>query len=31
MELAAKVAGETFARTGIRLEREVVFWRRGEP
>lgn len=31
MELAAKVADETFARTGIRLEREVVFWRRGEP
>jgi UDP-N-acetylmuramate dehydrogenase len=31
MELAAKVADETFARTGVRLEREVVFWRRGEP
>ena len=31
MQLAAKVADETFARTGIRLEREVVFWRRGEP
>jgi UDP-N-acetylmuramate dehydrogenase len=31
MELAATVADETFARTGIRLEREVVFWRRGEP
>lgn len=30
MELAAKVADETFARTGVRLEREVVFWRRGE-
>lgn len=31
MELAAKVADGTFAHTGIRLEREVVFWRRGEP
>ncbi|MSR04896.1 MAG: UDP-N-acetylmuramate dehydrogenase [Phycisphaerales bacterium] len=30
MELAALVAAETFARTGVRLEREVVFWRRGE-
>ncbi|MEI6476069.1 MAG: FAD-binding protein, partial [Planctomycetota bacterium] len=30
MELAALVADETFARTGVRLEREVVFWRRGE-
>jgi len=30
MELARKVAEETLSRTGIRLEREVVFWRRGE-
>jgi UDP-N-acetylmuramate dehydrogenase len=29
-ELAALVADETFRRTGVRLEREVVFWRRGE-
>jgi UDP-N-acetylmuramate dehydrogenase len=28
-ELAATVADETFRRTGIRLEREVVFWSRG--
>ena len=30
VELSAMVADETFRRTGIRLEREVVFWRRGE-
>lgn len=30
IDLSALVAEETFRRTGIRLEREVVFWRRGE-
>jgi UDP-N-acetylmuramate dehydrogenase len=30
VELSALVADEAFRRTGIRLEREVVFWRRGE-
>ena len=30
MELSALVAEETLKRTGVRLEREVVFWRRGE-
>jgi UDP-N-acetylmuramate dehydrogenase len=29
-ELSALVAEETLKRTGVRLEREVVFWRRGE-
>jgi len=29
-ELAALVAYETFRRTGVRLERELFFWRRGE-
>jgi len=31
VDLEATVADEVFRRTGIRLEREVVFWRRGEP
>jgi UDP-N-acetylmuramate dehydrogenase len=30
MALAEQVAEETFRRTGVRLEREVVFWRRGQ-
>ena len=30
VELSALVAEETLKRTGVRLEREVVFWRRGE-
>jgi len=29
IELSSQVADEAFRRTGIRLEREVVFWRRG--
>jgi UDP-N-acetylmuramate dehydrogenase len=30
MELAGRIGGEVLARTGVRLEREVVFWRRGQ-
>jgi UDP-N-acetylmuramate dehydrogenase len=30
MELADRVGNEVLARTGVRLEREVVFWRRGQ-
>ncbi len=30
MELSDLVAAQVFARTGVRLEREVVFWRRGQ-
>ena len=30
-ELARTVERETLARTGIRLEREVVFWSRSDP
>ena len=30
MELAERVGDEVLARTGVRLEREVVFWRRGQ-
>ena len=30
MELAERVGQEVLARTGVRLEREVVFWKRGQ-